>query len=103
MNTFRASNYIGSKWLKKKVSYCGEVETVESCGYLSNCAEGWIKIKKYNNKISKCKQKLSLLPNKSLHRYYYIKSIFNIFFKYYVDETLSKFKRILFELFNLMY
>lgn len=79
MNTFRASNYIGSKWLKKKVSYRGEVETVESCGYLSNCAEGRIKIKKYNNKISKGKQKLSLLPNKSLHRYYYVKSIFNIF------------------------
>lgn len=79
MNTFRASNYIGSKWLKKKVSNRGEVETVESCGYLSNCVEGRINIKKYNNKISKCKQKFSLLFNKSLYRYYYVKSIFNIF------------------------
>jgi hypothetical protein len=41
---------------KEKVSYHGEEEAVESCGYLSNCAEGRIKIKKYNNKTSKCEQ-----------------------------------------------
>jgi len=79
MNTFRASNYIASKLLKKKVSFRGEKAAVESCGYLSNCTEGRKKIKKYNNKNKEMRTKLMSGVWYPLNRRYYVKTVFNDF------------------------